>query len=500
MRTRWLLLVGTLLPALASAATSAPSRALMTFLTSPEIGGREAGTPEAARVADTLAALMERAGLKPAASNGYFQSFVAEAPRLDSAHTYAHFYLEGEADESEPLEATLASGLFFFPRHGRTQTITAPIINGGYGIVAPELGREDYAPHIAHGKVLMLFLGAPPDSVFKRGGSGFRYSLSMVKARIARESGARALFLVQADGDSGRLRREIGARERDFDARMLQLPGTQTFPVFYLDTVQGDRLQHSCAASPGQLVASLSIAFTWEEPCTLRNIAGILPGSDPQMAPELILVGAHYDHLGRRGDTYYPGADDNASGVVALMAAAQTTAAGPPGRSVLFVFFDGEEKGLLGSKWLAEHPLGEGEIVAMINLDGVGRKASGHIPAGSPLKIDDSELTVFHSSQAAWIEEELGEVAAVESLNVAWDARPVFHEFSDHASFHAKEIPTLFFFSGFHADYHTPADTPDKIEWALLDRRAQFLAGCVEMLGNRKARPVFVREGAGEGP
>jgi Zn-dependent M28 family amino/carboxypeptidase len=256
-------------------------------------------------------------------------------------------------------------------------------------------------------------------------------------------------------------------------------------------------LQREKVDGANDMVASLTIAFTFDEPCSLRNVVGIVPGSDPELAPERIVVGAHYDHLGRRGDVYYPGADDNASGVVALIAVARAVVADPPARSVVFVFFDGEEKGLLGSKWLVEHPPGEGDVVAMINLDGVGRKPSGHIPEGSPLKIDDSELTVFYSSQSPWIEDELSRVAEVQSLDVTFDPRPVFHEFSDHASFHGKGIPTMFCFSGAHGDYNAPTDTPDKIEWDLLNRRADFVAGCVETLGNR-AEALSFYGGAGE--
>jgi hypothetical protein len=497
MKKLGVLLLIAALHAVTCAKAPSPSRTLMAFLTSPEIGGREAGTPEARRVADTLAALMARTGLKPVAGGGYFQPFPAETPQLDSTRTCARFYPQGETDSSRAWEATLSSGLFFFPRHGQTQTIMGPVLTGGYGVVAPELGRKDYEPEAARGKVLMLFIGAPRDTAFQHGGTGFRHTVTAVKARTAQESGALAVVFVQADGDSGRLRREVQARSRNLEPRLLQIPGTQAFPILYLDIAPGDRLQRDQAGDSDGLVANLTIAFTFDEPCSLRNVVGIIPGSDPDLAQECIVVGAHYDHLGRRGDLYYPGADDNASGVVALIAVAQAVVADPPARSVLFALFDGEEKGLLGSKWLVEHPLGEGDVVAMINLDGVGRRPSGHIPEGSPLKIDDSELTVFYSSQSPWIEGELSRVAEVQSLDVTFDPCPVFHEFSDHASFHAKGIPTMFCFSGVHGDYNAPTDTPEKIEWDLLNRRADFVAGCVETLGNRK-EPFSFYGGAGE--
>ncbi|MBM3325297.1 MAG: hypothetical protein FJY66_06475, partial [Calditrichaeota bacterium] len=213
MRRRNLLPLILLLPAVVSCAAPS-SRDLMTFLTSLEIGGREAGTPEAARVADTLAALFARTGLRPAGTDGYFQPFLAEAPRIDSANTRVRFRLEGAEETEGTIEAILGKGLFFFPRHGRTQTIDAPVLFGGYGIVAPELGRQDYVPQEARGKLLVLFLGAPPDSAFLQGSAGFRYSLGPVKTRIAQENGALGVFFVQAEGDVGRLQKEVQSKAR----------------------------------------------------------------------------------------------------------------------------------------------------------------------------------------------------------------------------------------------------------------------------------------------
>ncbi len=472
------------------------SRRLMDFLTSPEIAGREAGTAEVARVADSLAAMFAQLGLKPAGTGGYFQSFVAEAPRIDSAHTFVRLNFERNTVQKELFEATLGKGLFFFPKQGRSQVLEAPLLNGGYGIVAPELGREDYSPSMAKGKILMLSLGAPSDSAFRPGAVGFRHSLSPIKSRMAQENGAVAVLFVQAAGDASRLQKEIQTRQQDFDPRILQLPEAEPFPVLFMDSLLGARMQREYENSEGRVSASISVAFTMENPCTLRNVAAVVRGSDQEKASEVILVGAHYDHLGRRHGTYYPGADDNASGIVALSEAAEAFVARPPVRSLLFVCFDGEEKGLLGSKWLSNHPLEGGTVVAMINLDCVGRIASGPAPMGSPLQNDDSQITVFYSKQAPWIEEELAGVAGTESLKVSWSSQPVFYEFSDHASFHAKKVPSMFFFGGAHGDYHKPTDSPDKIEWDLLGKRIEFLIASLDRLGNMQRKLEFV-EGEG---
>jgi hypothetical protein len=127
----------------------------------------------------------------------------------------------------------------------------------------------------------------------------------------------------------------------------------------------------------------------------------------------------------------------------------------------------------------------------MIDLDGIGRQSTDPAPMGSPMPSDDSQLTVFYSKQAPWIEAELKGVALAESLKVAWNPQPVFHEFSDHAPFHTKKIPSMFFFAGAHADYHKPTDSQDKIDWNLLDKRIEFLRACLEKLGNQQGRLTF---------
>ena len=498
IRSLLVLLVGC--QSLTCAAKPDPSHRLMDFLTSPEIGGREAGTPEAARVADSLAAIFARLGLKGAGTDGYFQPFVAEAPRIDSAHTVVRFNLERDTSQSEVFEASLGNGLFFFPKQGRSQVLEAPLLDGGYGIIAREFKREDYSPQVAKGKILMLFLGAPNDPAFRQGGAGFRYSLSQVKSRVGQENGAVAVLFVQAAGDAGRLQKEIQTRQQDFDSRMLQLPEAQPFPVLYMDSLSGMRIQREYEDNEGRASASINLAFRMEAPRTLRNVVAMIRGSDEEKASEFILIGAHYDHLGRRHGTYYPGADDNASGVVALLEAAEAFATHPLARSLLFVCFDGEEKGLLGSKWLASHPLEGGTVAAMIDLDGIGRLATGPSPMGSPIPTDDSQLTVFYSKQASWIEEELKGVALAESIKVAWNPQPVFHEFSDHAPFHAKKIPSMFFFAGAHADYHKPTDSRDKIDWNLLGKRIEFLKACLDKLGNQQGRLTFAEGEEGRRP
>ena len=194
-----------------------------------------------------------------------------------------------------------------------------------------------------------------------------------------------------------------------------------------------------------------------------RNVVALLPGSDPDVADELVIIGAHYDHLGLGGDgsldpdamgVVHNGADDNASGSAALIEVAQRLSQGArrPGRSVLFLGFTGEEKGLWGSAHYVRNPLVPLErATAMLNMDMVGR-------------LEGRTLTVMGVGTA----EEWTEVLTAANQTLERPLRiatsPDGFGPSDHSSFYGEGIPVLHFFSNTHEDYHRPSDDFDKID------------------------------------
>jgi hypothetical protein len=216
---------------------------------------------------------------------------------------------------------------------------------------------------------------------------------------------------------------------------------------------------------------------------TGRNVVALLRGGDPALRGEAVVVGAHYDHLGRggrfsmaRGDTsVHNGADDNASGVAALLEIARRLAAGPrPARSVVFIAFSGEEMGLLGSAFYTEHPaVPLARTRAMLNLDMVGRLGAG-------------PLIVYGTDTADEWKEAVERAAAAEGVAVRTGGDGFGA--SDQTSFYARDIPVLHFFTNVHADYHRPSD-----DWEKVDARGLVkVAGIVE----RVARDVAARPGA----
>jgi membrane-associated protease RseP (regulator of RpoE activity) len=216
---------------------------------------------------------------------------------------------------------------------------------------------------------------------------------------------------------------------------------------------------------------------------------GILPGTDPALAAEAVVVGAHYDHLGRgspfslapeRGDAIHPGADDNASGTAALLGIAETLVrTGGARRSVVIVAFSGEELGLLGSTHYVSHPaVPMDRTVAMVNLDSVGRLRDGRLHI---MGVDTGQGLRALVEQAA------------QGLSAPLTLRGDGVGPSDHTAFLNRERPVVFFFTGAHSDYHRPSDTWDKIDADGLRTVTTAAYRVVRMLADRTDRLTFVR-------
>ena len=228
---------------------------------------------------------------------------------------------------------------------------------------------------------------------------------------------------------------------------------------------------------------------------TLRNVIGVLPGRNPDLAGESLVIGAHYDHLGmgwpdvKAGNAgkIHHGADDNASGVAVMLELARHTAKKwQPERSILFVAFTGEEAGLLGSRHYIEHAkqYPAGKISAMLNLDSVGR-------------LGDKPVTLFGADSAReWVHIFRG-VGFVTGISV--NAVPNDFGSSDQTAFLEADIPAVQFFAGAHTDYHAPSDTIDKIDPAGLVKVAAVLKETAEYLANRlDPMTVTLQTGTGQ--
>ena len=413
-------------------------------LTAPEMEGRGSGTPGGDRAARYIAAELARLGLQPGGDAGtFFQEFVlGETPRAGAGSRLA---------PAGPVAQALAVGQAWTPHGG-----------SAVGRVSGELvfvGHDDYAGVDARGRIALALAGAP--------GAAARAS-RLEKLIAARRAGAQALLIVEDALPA------VAATA----APVALLSGSITRAgADALLVGAGMALDGLARGATGTRV-DLEVELGREQ-LRAANVIGVLAGADPALGGDAVVIGAHYDHLGREGGAVYHGADDNASGTALVLSLARSFAAARPLRTLVFILFAGEELGLLGSSHHVRRPsaVPVERMAAMLNFDMVGR-------------LDGRRLLVGGVDTGAGFRPLVE--AAGRDAGLDLDLRGSGTGASDHTPFHAAGVPVLFFHSGRHADYHQPSDTADRIDAAGMAR----IAGLGARVATRIAegpRPVFAQ-------
>lgn len=470
------------------------------FLASGDLEGRGNGSPGLETAADYIAARFREAGLEPAGDAGtFFQRFeMATGMSVEPGNSVTLHSGRGAVgfDIGRDYQIVSTSGVPTSP------PATLPVVFAGYGISAPSLRYDDYSGIDAADKAVLIFTHEPqeddPRSAFD-GQTNTVHSTMMRKVEVARKNGAKAI-LVMDDPNH----RPATDRFR----RWMREPQAEEYgiPVFYLsrDLVQralGTRLNLATASDEidrdfapksralGEVTVT-AVDRTRRVRRPVRNVIGALTGSDASLQSEVVIVGAHYDHLGRSGrfsmsqnttGQIHHGADDNASGTAAVieMAKAAVDARQEFRRSIMFMAFAGEEHGLLGSSHYVNHPTRPlDKTIAMINLDMVGR-------AGRRIMVDGL-------GNSPSIEDDLKAAEASSSLELRALRGGPGAGASDDATFLLRKIPSINFFSGFHSDYHRPSDTWEKIDASGGAAVADLALALARQLANRSERPPFV--------
>jgi hypothetical protein len=220
-----------------------------------------------------------------------------------------------------------------------------------------------------------------------------------------------------------------------------------------------------------------------------RNVGAVLPGADPKLKDEWVLLSAHFDHLGKNRDNLYPGADDNASGVAMLLEVAERFALQKekPKRTIMFVAFDQEETGLQGSTHFAAHsPRDVLKLKAFITADMLGR---------SMANVMDEYVFALGSERSSRLRKLLEEVKPLDGLKVGRLGADLVGTRSDYGPFRDRRVPFLFFSTGQHPDYHKPSDTPDKIDYVKLRRISLYISDLVARLADDAETPTWDEKG-----
>ena len=459
-------------------------------LASPEMEGRGAGTKGLIRAEHLIEKRYKELHIEPAGVKGYAQPFsVITGARLKSDNRC----VVQSTDKRQELTIEHDYVPFSFSASGQ---VAAPLVFAGYGATAEEFHYDDYAGLDVKDKIVVVLRYEPSGFSEKGAHHGLtQHSQLITKAINARNHGAKALVVITG---------KLGDGEEDVLTRFGSVSGPENVGIVMVQVKNGvadgwfqgagnslKEVQEQINSStkpasfnfPETLQLSLNIDIETMR-ATVNNVLAWLPGQ----IDEYVIIGAHYDHLGRGNfdslapsqiGQIHPGADDNASGTAGVLELARLLAPerGKLKRSILFMDFAGEELGLLGSaEWVKEPTRPLAKAVAMINMDMIGR-------------IKDDKVYIGGVGTGSTFKTVLDQAQKEAPFKIEYSAGG--YSSSDHTSFVTKKIPVLFFFSGLHSDYHKPSDTWDKINGASAARLLDMVESVAVQLANTDQPPAF---------
>jgi hypothetical protein len=490
----------------AASADESYTRDSVTYLASDYLEGRLPGTRGEVLASEFIANEFRHAGLVPAPGRSdYFQPFLHTTGRRIESASLALANQPLKLDTDFSVLSLSASAAF-----------DAPVVFVGYGVSDPSNtlipgGYDDYANIDVKDKVVLLMRYEPQSTKEKsrlteNGANTWRASLN-AKVGAAADRGAKAVLFVNPPNthDAKEIlpfSAQSGGRPSRLPAAMITAAAADSLlAASGAPTLSALQKQIDDNAKPASLALSSTATGNFKlisERKSIRNVLAVLPGTGPNKS-EYIVIGAHYDHLGRGGAgsllrssrEIHNGADDNASGTTAMLLLAKRMAAyqkqNPNAfdRSILFAAFTAEEQGLIGSQYMVDHPPVPLESMAyMINLDMVGR-------------VKENLLFVGGTGTSELFQPMLDAADAASPL-VFRSTGKGGRGPSDHQSFGLKRIPVLFFFSGLHADYHRPTDDAPLINYTGIVQTADIAQSIATQLATAPRTPyidTYDREG-----
>ncbi len=474
-----------------------PTRAHVTRLASDDFQGRQAGSTGERRAGSYIEAQLARVGARP-------------LPGRTSMFLPFEF-TAGSRDGGSSLSLTQGSRASTVFRNVRdlqvlsfsdTADVTAPIVFAGYGIVVPEsqnFGYDSYATLDVKDKVVVVLRYFPEDAEPTVRATIARYSDLRYKALAARQRGAKALIVITGPRSPNPGRTvpmnfdtalagsgipAASASGRVAEALFASAPKTLAAIQQELDSGNPHVVGFPLVGT-----ATLKTAIIRQKQ-TARNVVAYLPATQAAADKPWIIVGAHYDHLGR-GDQgtslaskdeagqIHHGADDNASGTAAVLAMAEALAKQPRSRNVAFALWSAEEIGLVGSNaFVTAPPMPVSQVAAYFNFDMVGR-------------MQENKLIVQAVGTATTWPRMLERANISAGFDLTVQADP--YQPTDVATFNQAGVPSLSFSTGSHADYHKPSDTADKVDYEDLDRLVLFATSLVTATAEAPEAPQFVK-------
>lgn len=438
---------------------------IVTYLSSKELEGRLAGSAGYNKAAQYVADKFRQLGLKPMGEDGYFQHLNVEYNEIIAPAKLSLIKPDGSVKPFKLGEHFLARG---FSGSGHFK---APVVFCGFGISSPKNDYDDYANIDVDGKIVMVFKPAPP---WKPKGSGWaNASYPRAKAIAAVQHGAVGMILVSPP-DAKWMHKTIGSVHHG--------PGEQqiNFPQVHLDSDEAELFIANSGISLSEIhkkIGSVKEPYSFATDCEAEieihakyqkerktmNVLGLLEGADPKLKDEVVILTAHLDHVGQQAnEVYFPGANDNASGVASLLEAAEAFVENnvQPKRSVLFIAFAAEEQALNGSKYYAEHPAIQlNKTIAQLNIDCIGLGDSIRVGGGK-------DFPKIHAFAVQANNQYIKHKTKASGQGGGADAQPLYE----------KGIPTLYFATtNGYTHLHQITDTVETLEADLFEAAARLV-------------------------
>jgi hypothetical protein len=458
------------------------------YLASDELGGRFPGTPESKMAQDYIINQYINANIAPLGKNGYLQKFA-----------FVSNVVAGKNNSLSIGNKSYVLSKDFTPLgFSENGSLTANAIFVGYGFSIDDSTKwNDYDSVNVDGKWAVILRGGPEDD---NPHSSYNPHLPLrKKVLIAKDNKAAGVIFINQEDDNELIELHYDNSFSGAGIPVINISRTVAKDIFSNSKIDLKAVQEklkstmqtvSFEISYVTISASVDIKKTNSD---AANIIALIPGVDPELKHEYIVIGGHYDHLGMGGpwsgsrvpDTLavHNGADDNASGTAGVIEIGEKFAEIQPKlkRSIILFNFDAEERGLLGSKHFIENPLVDVKnIVAMLNMDMVGH-------------LTENALTIGGTGTSPIFEELLNDLNKKYSIDLKLS--PEGYGPSDHANFYTKDIPVLFFFTGTHDDYHKPTD-----DFAIINLHGEklildFIFNIALRINHLSEKPKFTEAG-----
>lgn len=518
--------------------TEANLRKHVGYLASDALEGRRTGetgaTSAAGYVANMFAQYKLKGGISQIkngkASKNFLQPFpyISGVSMADSGNTFS---LDVAKNDGQKMSFDNKAGFKPIGFSPNGEISNAEVVFAGYGIVSSEMKYDDYKNLDVRNKVVIAFDG-------NNAGGNPRSPLARfdahAKAKIAKDKGAVGLLLITRESDLEN--DKLAAMKYDQTSGETALPtlivsrktaadifGTTDIKVAEIEKIlaaNNDSAFRIIVEINTKAIVGFKVNLVKKQ-TEAYNVIGILEGNDAQLKNEAIVIGAHYDHLGKGGQgslavnsqSIHYGADDNASGTSALIELARQFAKEKKNkRTIIFIAFGGEEEGLLGSKFYVNNPVFPlAKTVAMINMDMVGRLKDEKLTVGGIGSAGEWKNLVEGKNKFANSSPQITNVSlnspqtgkntgSTNYPNFALQLSEDGFGPSDHASFYGKQIPVLFFFTGTHEDYHKPSDTADRINYVGLLKITNYVSEIVKTIDQNQTKPTYkVAQSSGMG-